>query len=71
MRLSYDPATDSLYIHLLERTATESDEVADGVVLDFSEEGVLVGIDVQHASKNADIDRLFLTKVPFTEVNAA
>ena len=71
MRLSYDPITDSLYIHLLEAVATESDEVAEGVVLDFSDTGLLVGIDVQHASKNADIDRLLLTKVPFNEVNAA
>ena len=71
MRLAYDPETDSLYIHLSERAAVDSDEVAEGIVLDFSDEGTLVGIDVQHASKNADIDRLFLTKIPFTEVNAA
>jgi lysophospholipase L1-like esterase len=31
MRLSDDPETDSLYIHLIERPSTDSDEVADGV----------------------------------------
>ena len=36
MRLDYDPTTDSLYIHLAERPSAESDEVAEGVVLDTS-----------------------------------
>ena len=60
MKLSYDQATDSLYIHLADRPSVDSDEVADGVVLDFGSDGALVGIDVQHASKNADIESLAL-----------
>ncbi len=53
MRLNYDVATDSLYIHLSDTVATDSDEVSDGVVLDFAADGSLVGIDVQHASLKA------------------
>ena len=60
MKLSYDQATDSLYIHLADRPSVDSDEVADGVVLDFGSDGSVVGMDVQHASKNADIDSLAL-----------
>jgi uncharacterized protein YuzE len=71
MKLSYDPETDSLYIHLLDRPSKDSDEVADGVVLDFDEDGGLVGIDVQHASQHADISRLMLNKMPFRELEAA
>jgi uncharacterized protein YuzE len=71
MRLSYDPTTDSLYIHLTERPSADSNEVANGVVLDFDEQGGVVGIDVQHASKHADIHRLLLNKMPFTELEAA
>jgi len=71
MRLSYDPETDSLYIHLIERPSRDSDEVAEGVVLDFDENGGLVGIDVQHASQHADISRLKLSKLPFQELEAA
>jgi len=71
MRLSYDPETDSLYIHLNENPGKDSDEVADGVVLDFDENGGLVGIDVQHASQHADISRLMLNKMPFRELEAA
>ena len=55
MKLDYDAATDSLYIHLVERPSVDSDEVADGVVLDYDAAGALVGIDVQHASQRADV----------------
>ena len=59
MKLSYDPHTDSLYIHLADRPSVDSDEVTDGVVLDFDENGALVGIDVQHFSHKGPIFRIF------------
>ena len=71
MRLNYDPATDSLYIHLAERPSTESDEVADGVVLDYDANGALVGIDIQHASTKADLDLLVVNHVPLKSLEAA
>ena len=71
MKLSYDQVTDSLYIHLADRPSVDSDEVADGVVLDFGSDGALVGIDVQHASKNADIESLALLHLPFKQLQAA
>ena len=71
MRLSYDPDTDSLYIHLSERVSADSDEVSDGVVLDYAADGVLVGIDVQHASRSVDISRLMVSRLPFREMEAA
>lgn len=71
MRLAYDPETDSLYIHLVDRPGTDSEEVAEDVVLDFDEAGALVGIDVQHASRHADISRLLVSRLPFSELEAA
>ena len=65
MNISYDKATDSLYIHLAERASVESDEVTDGVVLDFDSNGALVGIDVQHASERADLGSLSLSQLPY------
>lgn len=59
------------YIHLSERTSVDSYEVADGVVLDFDAAGTLVGIDLQHASKCADIERLIVSRFPFHEMEAA
>jgi uncharacterized protein YuzE len=71
MKISYDKATDSLYIHLADRASVDSDEVNDGVVLDFDANGALVGIDVQHASERADLYNLSLSKLPFGELLAA
>jgi uncharacterized protein YuzE len=71
MRLNYDAATDSLYIHLAERPSVDSDEVVDGVVLDYDSAGALVGIDVQHASLKADIHRLAVNHMPLLELVAA
>jgi uncharacterized protein YuzE len=66
-----DRATDSLYIHLSEHPAADSDEVVEGVVLDYSEDGSLVGIDVQHASLKTDIHRLAVSHLPLAELEAA
>jgi len=71
MKISYDKATDSLYIHLADRPSVDSDEVNDGVVLDFDNDGALVGIDVQHASQRADIRSLSVLKLPLDELQAA
>lgn len=71
MKISYDKATDSLYIHLSERASVESDEVNDGVVLDFDANGALVGIDLQHASKRMDINSLSVSKLPLGQLLAA
>ena len=71
MKLSYDVATDSLYIHLNDTASTDSNEVAEGVVLDFAADGSLVGIDVQHASLKADIQSLSLLHLPVHDLLAA
>ena len=71
MRLAYDPETDSLYIHLTERVSTDSNEVADGVVLDFDQAGGLVDIDVQHASQHVDFSRLLEDHMPFHALEEA
>ena len=71
MKLSYDVKTDSLYIHLSETPSADSDEVADGIVLDFSASGALVGMDVQHASERADIQSVILSNLPLQHLKAA
>jgi uncharacterized protein YuzE len=71
MKIAYDKATDSLYIHLVDRPSVDSDEVSEGVVLDYDAAGALVGIDVQHASKKADLHNLSLSKLPLGELLAA
>ncbi len=71
MKLSYDRATDSLYIHLSDRVSVDSDEVRDGIVLDYADDGSLVGIDVQHASTKADITQIVTSHLPPAVLEAA
>ncbi len=71
MKISYDKATDSLYIHLADRPSVDSDEVDDDVVLDFDKDDAPVGIDVQHASQRANIRSLSVLKLPLDELQAA
>ena len=35
MKISYDQATDSLYLHLADSASVDSEEVTAGVVLDY------------------------------------
>lgn len=63
MKVEYDVTTDSLYISLNEGVSAESEEVTDGVVLDFDDAGRVVGIDIQHASQRADSDKLSFERV--------
>lgn len=64
MKLNYHPETDSLYIDLSERVSAESREISEGVVLDYDDEGRLVGIDIDNASKKVELKKLVLSKLP-------
>jgi uncharacterized protein YuzE len=64
MKFNYDQKTDSLYIELSEKPSVDSNEVSNDVVLDFDSVGNLVGIDVQHASKNVDLKHLETSTLP-------
>lgn len=68
MRFHYYPETDSLYIELSDEVSVDSKEVATGVVLDFDEEGQLVGIDLDHASNYVNLSRLEATSLPLANL---
>ena len=50
MKTAYDPATDSLYIHLADRASVDSVELTDGPVVDYDLNGVAAGIDMRRVS---------------------
>ncbi|MGH2574211.1 MAG: DUF2283 domain-containing protein [Ignavibacteria bacterium] len=64
MKINYYPETDSLYIDLSSKTSTDSQEVSEGVVLDYDSDGNIVGIDIDNASKKLNLKELILNKVP-------
>jgi uncharacterized protein YuzE len=54
MRLRVDAAADAVYLNLTDRAITESEEVADGIIVDYDAEGRIVGIEILEASKRTD-----------------
>jgi len=64
MKLNYYPDTDSLYIDLSVRPSVESREVSEGVVLDYDEDGNLVGIDIDNASRKLDLTEVVTSHIP-------
>ena len=64
MKLHYDPETDSLYIDLVDRPATDSAEISEGLVADYDEQGRIVGLDIQHASEQLDLATLETESLP-------
>lgn len=64
MKINYYEETDSLYIDLSSRTSERSDEIAEGIVLDYDANGNLVGIDIDNASKNG-FERTDFNKITF------
>lgn len=69
MKLHYYPDTDSLYIDLSSKTSVSSEEISEGVVLDYDEDGNLVGLDIDHASIKLDLKELVLSKLPVSMQN--
>lgn len=47
----YDPEADAAYLKLEEAKVVESDETAQGVVVDYDADGRIVGIEVLNASR--------------------
>jgi uncharacterized protein YuzE len=71
MKFNYYPDTDSLYIDLSEKPSTDSKEIADGVVVDFDENGAIVGIDIDHASKIVNLQRIESASLPVSSFSIA
>jgi uncharacterized protein YuzE len=64
MKLNYYPETDSLYIDLSSKPSKESQEISEGIVIDYNEDGHITGIDIDNASHKIDLNEIILNKVP-------
>jgi YD repeat-containing protein len=54
MRVRVDQGADAVYLNLTDRPIKDSEEVADGIVVDYDAEGRIVGIEILDASKRTD-----------------
>lgn len=50
MKIEYDSEVDIMYIELRDADIQESDEVSEGVVVDYDKDGRPVGIEILDAS---------------------
>ncbi len=51
MKLKIDKESDALYFRLDESAIVDSEEVGNGVVLDFNSDGNVIGIEILDLSK--------------------
>lgn len=66
MKLAYYADTDTLYIGLRNHASAESEEVSEGIVFDYGEDGSLVGIEIETASARLDLKELVVSHLPVT-----
>ena len=69
MKLKVDQQADALYLSLGEAPASRSEEVSPGIIVDYDEQGLVVGIEMLYLSKRApetDMRRLLFEAVPQT-----
>ena len=61
MKINYDEADDAIYIRFSDAKYYQSDEVRDGVILDFDKKGKIIALEVLDVSKrlpNASMDSI-------------
>jgi len=68
MIFQYYSDSDMMYIKFSDKTSTESEEVAHGIVLDFDEQNRIVGIEIEDASKFIDLSKLEIRALPISDL---
>ena len=70
MKLKIDEQADALYLTLSEVPASDSQEIAPGIIMDYDAGGQVVGIEMLHLSRRApqaDLRRWHIESVPSAE----
>jgi len=63
MKIKYDKETDVVYITFSSLKIAESDQEKPGIILDYSEEGQIVGIEILNASTKMENENGILYEV--------
>jgi uncharacterized protein YuzE len=61
MKFDYDAETDSLYIEFTDGPGADNVIITDDIVADIDAKGRLVGLDIQYASKQADLGNFIVS----------
>lgn len=71
MKAIYDPETDTLSIVLSNEAIVESDEIREGLILDYDKDGKVVSIEVLDASEHLSEPQTFTYEVKEVHQQAA
>ena len=63
MKIRYDKETDIVYIVFSSKEVAESDQEKPGIIIDYSADGQIVGIEVLNASEKMDAEKGILYEV--------
>ena len=63
MKIKYDKETDIVYISLSSLKIAESDQEKPGIILDYSDNGQIVGIEILNASSKMEHENGILYEV--------
>ena len=55
MKLKIDKETDALYLRLSDSNIVESEEISPGIVVDYDESNVVVGIEILYLSRRSPL----------------
>jgi uncharacterized protein YuzE len=67
MKIEYSKEADAMYVYFKEEYVARSNEVEDGVVLDFDKDGQIIGIEVLDLSQRfslSDIANVSIENLP-------
>jgi uncharacterized protein YuzE len=59
MKIEYDKEVDALYIRIEETEVAKTEEIEEGVNLDFSSDGRLIGVEILNARERYKVKDLF------------
>ena len=58
VKVEYDPVVDAAYIRFSHEDITETEEVSQGIILDYDKDGRIVGLEVLDARAHLPKDLL-------------
>lgn len=65
MKLYYDEKVDALYIRLDNSDIIDSEEIKEGIVLDYNQNDEVVGLEILNISKRVSIPELKRVQLDF------
>jgi len=70
MKVIYDPDTDILTLILREMSIEESDEISEGVIIDYGKDNKVVSIEMLDASENISEPQFFMYEIKRSKATA-